>query len=243
MTMSESSLAELTRDQLRLKLNTQEEAVFTTFVSGHSDTIVEALACLPQNTERCGYYLQGIAGSGKTHCLQAVCAEANAAGQVAIYLPLSLRDELEPRALEGLENASLVCIDDIHHLMGHILWEQSLLRLLQQQKHCPFHLVVSSRVPIVDLSVATPGLVDELAWLQDMLLHPLDAVALEQALRIRLQHRGLCVNDEVLVYWVRRVNADTVQAFQVLDVVDEITLGSRRGITISLIREILAALR
>ncbi|HWS77615.1 MAG TPA: DnaA regulatory inactivator Hda, partial [Thermomonas sp.] len=63
-------------------------------------------------------YLQGGNGSGKTHLLLAACAAAEAGGRRARYLSLARVRGHARDALQGVEQADLVALDDLDALAG-----------------------------------------------------------------------------------------------------------------------------
>ena len=78
-------------------------------------------------------YLWGTHGSGKSHVLQG-CCQAVTSTQSAIYLPLALLKEWGPQSLEGLEEQTLICIDDIETITGDKAWEEALFHLYNRIK-------------------------------------------------------------------------------------------------------------
>ena len=70
-------------------------------------------------------FLYGPADTGKSHLLQAAChlAGAGPAPVPALYLPLSELAHHSPQdVLQGVESMGLVCLDDIHTVMGDEAW-------------------------------------------------------------------------------------------------------------------------
>ena len=77
-------------------------------------------------------YLSGSKGSGKSHLLQGICRRASSEGQYAIYLTaLSI---LEPAVLKGLEQADLVCLDDVDEVLALADWQRALFHLINAVK-------------------------------------------------------------------------------------------------------------
>jgi DnaA family protein len=63
-------------------------------------------------------YVQGGNGSGKTHLLLAACAAAEAEGRRANYLSLARVRGHARDALQGIEQAALVALDDLDTIAG-----------------------------------------------------------------------------------------------------------------------------
>jgi len=96
--------------QLALPLQLADHAVFASFLDSGNETLVATLCDIAAGGEGHGCWLWGATATGKTHLLQAVC---DAAGDRAIYVPLSMLADAGPEILEGLASRDLICIDDV----------------------------------------------------------------------------------------------------------------------------------
>lgn len=98
--------------QLALAVQLNDEATLTDFNWENNALLQKELnGILSHHTERF-LYLWGPKGSGKSHILQG-CCQALQTSETAMYLPLHLLQEWGPQTIEGLEEQTLVCIDDI----------------------------------------------------------------------------------------------------------------------------------
>ena len=61
--------------------------------------------------------------------LHAACAELSQRGEAVGYVPLDKRTWFVPEVLEGMEQLSLVCIDNIECVAGDDLWEMAIFNL------------------------------------------------------------------------------------------------------------------
>ena len=68
--------------------------------------------------------------SGKSHLLQACCAEASLQNQPVSYIPLKVLSTYGEDVLESLSHAQLVVIDDIDQVIGNKVWEIALFNLI-----------------------------------------------------------------------------------------------------------------
>ena len=66
-----------------------------------------------------GIYLDGPAGTGKTHLALAACAAAEAGGRRAAYLPLQAAAGRLRDALDALDTAALVALDGVDAIAGN----------------------------------------------------------------------------------------------------------------------------
>ena len=109
--------------QMPLKIGLRDEASFSTFVT-EQESLAVALNALQNSLKKNSgnaFYLYGEEGVGKTHLLQAACRFMTEQDQASVYLPMSDKSlPLIPDVLIGLEQTSLVCLDEFDGLVGHL---------------------------------------------------------------------------------------------------------------------------
>ena len=113
--------------QLTLSIHLRDDATFDNYFSAQNEQVVHNL----NNQNEPYVFLYGMNGTGKSHLLQAACHQAGKAGLPVAYLPLA-EESLMPAMLDGLENMSLIALDDIQEVMGDEDWEQALFNLYNQ---------------------------------------------------------------------------------------------------------------
>lgn len=218
--------------QLALGVRLRAHAVFANFSPGLNG---ELLALL-RGPSREPLWLWGNPGCGKTHLLQAVCAEA---GEAAAYFPLDGSPPLPPEALQGFENCRVLCVDDVDCAAGRLEWERALFRLYNE--------AAELRSRVIFASAAAPR---RLPWRLDdwrsraaacVVYHvrELDESGHAEALRLRAAQRGLQLPPETLDYLMRRMPRDLRSLFDILDELDEASLVAQRRLTIPFIRDAL----
>lgn len=210
--------------------------MFASFCPGANS---EALAAV-QHLARPGaamLYLHGAAGTGKSHLLQAACAEVPGAG----YFPLAALRELGPGVLEGAAALPLVAIDDIDAVAGSGEWEQALFGLYNACL-ASARLLVAAREPSTGLAVRLPDLRSRLAAMPHYALRPLDETGQREALRLRAAMRGIELPDETLTYLQRRFARDMASLHALLDRLDLASLQQQRRLTVPFIRAVLGEL-
>ena len=89
----------MSASQLALPLRLQDYAVFDSFFASGNATLVAHLKGLAESGHEPGAYLWGAKASGKTHLLQAVCAQA---GDESMYVPMRQVRRAGPGILHGL---------------------------------------------------------------------------------------------------------------------------------------------
>jgi DnaA family protein len=225
-------------EQLPLKVRLPETARFATFVAGPG---LEALEWLRRTGERAQRgWLWGKRGVGKTHLLQAACANVGEQGGAAAYIdPATLEG---PALLEGLETLDLVCIDDLERIVGDAQWNAALFRLYTMMQDGRGSLVVASGVAPASLEFALPDLRSRLLAAAVFQLHELGDDDLVAALRLRAAHRGLELSDEAAHYLLLRLPRDMHSLCAVLEHLDEASLAAQRRLTVPFMRQVLESL-
>ena len=113
--------------QLALPLALAPHARFATFFAGANAALLAHLQRLETRSTCEAVWIWGAPGSGRSHLLQAACADR--AQRSAIYLPLAENEGLQPEVLDGLETLELVALDDVDCVAASAQWNRALFRL------------------------------------------------------------------------------------------------------------------
>ncbi len=222
--------------QLALPLQLADHAVFASFLETGNETLVATLLNIADGVDRHGCWLWGAPSTGKTHLLQAVCESA---GDRAAYVPLSMLAAAGPQVLEGLASRELICIDDLHRVVGNSAWETALFNLCNQVFDSDAQLVVSANASPRECPVALADLQSRLAKLPVFQLLALDEAERAVALQLRSRHRGLELPDDTARYLLTRSRRDMASLYEVLDRLDKEALRAKRRLTIPFARTVL----
>ena len=230
--------------QLPLDIQLKQEANFESFWAGENASTVDALFRLTDSMAvaqplETNFYLWGGEGVGKTHLLQALCNQVGAAGIDCIYLPLPELLQYGPEVLQGLENMKLVCLDDVHCLLGNKEWQIAIFHLfnkLRDRQHC---LVVSSDQSALQIPLELADLKSRFSWGLTFKLEGLtesDAIAF---LIGSAYKRGLEMSQEVAEYIVNRARRSASELLETLDRLDLASLSAKRKLTRPFVKEVL----
>ncbi len=210
------------------------------FVAGANAAALDAVTRLAAGDG--GFaHLSGEPASGKTHLLQAACAEAGAAGLTAAYVPLAAAATggWDPGILEGLEGLALVCLDDLDRVAGDCRWEQALLHLYNRCRDAGRGLLVASRHGPQDAAIRLADLRSRLAWGLGYRLAPLDDDGRLAVLAGRARLRGLDLPEAVGRYLLSRYPRDLPTLVALLDRLDAASLAEQRALTVPFVRSLL----
>lgn len=221
-----------TGQQIPLRIGLRDSATFANFHAGPNAAVVHTL----QLGEEPFIYLGGGHGSGRSHLLQAAChAESEQHGQAA-YLPLSECMTMSPQMLEGMEQLSLLAIDDVQLLSGHSGWELALFHLYNRVRDAGKRMIVAGNGAPVSLGITLPDLLSRLGWGPVFQLQPLDDEDKSAALRMRAKQRGMELPTEVADYLLNHASRDMHDLFSLLERLDEGSLAAQRRLTIPFVK-------
>lgn len=185
-------------------------------------------------------YLYGNSGSGRTHLLQAACSQLMLQGKSAIYLPLKDAKQLSPDYIENFETLSLIAIDDIYAIAGHLAWEQALLKLYNtSQETASTILLISSNAQPYQLGFSVEELVTRLTWSPMISLTTLSSEEKLNALQHSAAARGLELSREVALFLLNRLPDNMHALFKGLNQLDRASLQTQRRLTIPFVKQTL----
>lgn len=208
------------------------------FLPGGNGVAAGLVARLAEGRGEPQLYLWGVAGTGKTHLLQAACQRAGERGLPAAYL--SLADVPHPGVLEGLEQLGLVALDDVQTVVGQSVWEEALFDLINRLREHAVPLLLAADQPPSALPVSLPDLVSRMGWGPVLRLEALDDEAKLGLLKARAAERGMDLPDEVGRYLLAHLPRDLPSLLDGLDRLDRASMERQRRITLPLARDVLA---
>jgi DnaA family protein len=226
------------RSQLALPLALAPHARFATFFDGANSALVTHLKRLNARGTGEAVWVWGAAGSGRSHLLQAACADR--VQRRAIYLPLAEHDDLQPEVLDGLESLELVALDDADRVAASTEWNRALFRLFNGLQAEGGALLLAASGPPAATAFELKDLASRVASTVVYQLKSLDDSDRLSALQIHAAARGLELSDAAGQYLLTRVSRDMAGLCRWLETLDAASLATQRKLTIPLIRETLA---
>ena len=215
-------------NQLTLNIRLEDDATFENFIGSAAGKI--------QGTDRI-LYLWGEAGSGKSHLLQALCNKANVKNKDSIYL--QGLGKHAPEILHSLESFPLVCLDDIHEVIGNEYWELELFHLINSVKDGNTRLVVAASTPSARLNILLPDLASRLRAAVAIETDSLDDQEKLGILKTRAGNRGFALNDEVARFILDRSPRDMHHLIELLGKLEVETLRQQKKLTIPFVKKTL----
>lgn len=226
------------QSQLSLEVQLRDDATLENFLAvAAAQPLVSALRRQLEPAGEAMIFLYGPAGCGKSHLLQASC---HLAGNRALYLPLADLGHYAPEdVLQGVEALDLVCLDDVHCVVGNERWELALFNLYNRALQDNCRLLVAADAAPRALAVDLEDLRSRLSWGIVYQLAQADDEHKAEILRFRATRRGLLLSAEVARYIVNRAPRAMQPLLDLLDVLDKASLAQQRALSIPFVKQAL----
>jgi DnaA-homolog protein len=224
--------------QLTLGVQLKERATFASFLTARNQELVAHLRHVAGNAPAGATWLAGPHSAGKSHLLQAVCAELPA-GKRAAYLPLETLLPFGPGTLDGAEALDLACYDDVQAIAGLEAWEERLFSLWQRAQERGSTLLFAARESPAHVDFGLADLKSRLASASVFAVRELNDDEQMEALSLRAQLRGFELPLETARYLQRRFPRDMRNLCEVLDTLDDASFVAQRRLTVPFIREVI----
>ena len=207
--------------QLLLDLTQAPAPTFSNFVPGRSaEALLAARSAVAGTLQVPVLYLWGEPGSGKTHLLRALCAEADG----AMFVP--------GEDYTGQESAAVLAIDNVERLAEPA--QIALFNAFNEGRH---RLIVVSALAAPREVALRRDLATRLALGLTYLLHALTDDEKREALAAHARARGFALSDEVRGYLLTHTRRDMPSLIATLDALDRYSLETGRPVTVPLLRE------
>lgn len=223
--------------QLHLPIRLRDSvSVDNFFPAGNEEVFAAFNGWLNGDTDKSVLFLHGVAGSGRSHLLQAACCFVSEKERPSIYVPAGEPD-ISGEFISQLDPESTVCIDDLDQVVGDEHWEEAVLEVHERLLSSNGRLLLAALQPPRALGLTLPDLATRLAAGGVYRIRPLTERELPRAMQLRARRRGLELPDEVVEYLLRRVPRNSEAIFDLLDRVDEAAFAKKRRLTVPFIRE------
>ncbi len=225
--------------QIPLEFGFRETADFAHFIEGPNTEVCTVSRSIAYGETVHSLYIWGAVATGKSHLLQAVCNLASRNNLHVAYLPLSRFADLSPEMLEGLENLSMVCIDDIDCIAGQDEWEQALFHLYNQLREQQKSLCMTGSRGSRDIAFNLQDLKSRVGWDLGYHLQALSDQDKISLLQKKADTRNFAIPGDVATYLVKHVKRDLPCLLELLDKLDQATLAEKKKLTIPFVKLLL----
>jgi len=237
--------------QLPLPVTLPTDETFDSFVLGGNSEIVAMLKNVSAHDDwrSCSYLqnLQGLQlplitllggeGIGKSHLLFGLCHQLSEQNVSYLYLNLNDHQDWSLAIFDGLENVSVICLDNIHAIAGKGDWEEALFDLFNRVIEQPGALIIcSSHIGPASPLFLLPDLKSRLAWGVIYHIHSLDDEAKKEAVRLRAQQRGLKLSEHALQFLLTHSERDLRSLLALLARLDTRSLQEKRRLSVAMVK-------
>ena len=224
--------------QLPLALRWPRRQRFEHFHAGANAAALAAVQALASQADAPWVYLQGPAGSGRSHLLMAACQAASAAGRRVQYLPLVAMGD-RAATLRGVAGSELLALDDLQAIAGDREAEHALFDLYNAARADGAALLFAADATPARLGLDLPDLRSRLGACTQFALKPLDDAERRHVLKAQAAARGIELDTAVLDWLFAHHARDLGTLLDLLDQLDQASLAAKRRITVPFLRALL----
>ncbi len=222
--------------QISLDIGLKDNSSFASFYKKGNEQLIADIEGFIADEQLKILYVWGGAGSGKTHLLHAIQNQESEKGSVVYYLPLSNVKNYPVAALDGLESAKLICLDELEYVAGVSQWEEAIFHLLNRTWANGNRIVIAANGNVHDIGIKLPDLQSRLQWGLNCKVNSLDDNGKQGCLKYRAMLRGFDLSDEVCSFLIKRLPRDMGKMFQFLELIDKQSLVEKRKVTIPFVK-------
>lgn len=228
-------------NQLSLNLEPKNEVSFASFCWGkHSPWRDNFLNLGTSQQKEHFFYVFGEPGSGKSHLLQACCNHIPSS-QTAVYLSLKNYHEYGPLLLDGIENQTLIAIDDIDFICKDSSWEEGLFHLINRvRQHPDKTIILAGRLAPNLMNFNLQDLKSRLHLGLVIKLIPPSDEQKKQIIKFFAQQRGIVLENNTLDYLMQHYDRSIHALMELVRTLDKASLAAKRKITIPFIKAALS---
>lgn len=186
-------------------------------------------------------FVHGTAGSGKTHLLLACHQFTEIQGTQCQYIDMQELQTMPPQIVQGIGLTDVICIDNIDAIASSNAWQMQIFDVINQfLENTGKCLLVSAKNSVQSCDFLLPDLSSRLMWGTTFHLHELDESEKVVALYNHFRERGISVQQEVILFLMKRSQRDMHQLTELVEQLDSLSLQSKRDLTIPFIKQVLS---
>jgi len=226
--------------QLPLALRYPRDQRLETFI-GAPDGALAQLRAIAVGASQDWVYLEGAAGTGKTHQALAMCSSAQQAGRLPTYVPLAAVAGRVAAALDGLEQRDLITLDGLDAVVGSREDEVAVFDFHNRARQAGATVVYTAQHAPGELGLLLPDLRSRLSQCVRVVLQPLDEEGRAAVLRERALQHGLSMDEAAIEWLLTHTGRELGGLITLLDWLDRESLAAKRRITVPFLRQVLEA--
>ena len=219
------------KQQLLLDIRPEQIPGLDNFVVGDNAELLAHLGSLTDSNTFDQIYLWGPPGSGRSHLLRGVLAQAQAKQRPVAWVDAAVLDD----ALSAVPG-SLIIVDDVEALSAAA--QITLFRTFNAARLAGLALLLAGAEPPLRLALRE-NLRTRIGATLVYEVKPLSERDKAAALSQHARERGMNVDQALIDYLLRHGRRDLPSLLAVLDLLDLASLQQKRPLTLPLLREVL----
>lgn len=223
--------------QLPLPVRLRASSVFSSFFAGPNVEIVQRLQSHHFSASPV-VFLYGAHATGKTHLLQAMCAQDGAEHRVT-YVAVTDLLAYGAELLSGSARNTIFCIDDADALLIDAEWNRTLFALHHELEEHQGKLIMAAAQPPAAYAFPLADLASRVMAGMVLRLQSLNDEQQLQAMRLHALQRGLELPEDTSNYLLRRLPRDMTTLCEFLDELDIASLAAQRKLTVPFVKQVL----
>ncbi|MBD3767191.1 MAG: hypothetical protein IE928_04460 [Gammaproteobacteria bacterium] len=228
--MAEQQSAPIQLVQGVLTLSAPLWPTLDSFIVGENAKTLQQLTAWLQAASPTVSYLTGEASSGKTHLAQAILSQHSQQGLPCAFISAKDSAGLRPERLQGMEQLSLICIDDADRLLVKPAWRTAIEQLVSLMRDSGGMILLVQR---------TAAAYDQLLGLNFSLVALSNDAEKRQLLLERAQQRSIQLSKEVTNWLMKLYAEDIGQLMHVLAYLDHGSMTLKHPITLPFAKKLL----
>lgn len=224
--------------QLPLNISLQAQACLENFQRADKGVLHQALRQWLDNAGPALILLRGVAGTGKTHLLNACAAKLRQRQLSYAWFDLETLVHY-PADLLLQQSAPWLLLDNVQAIAALPDWQTTLYELINRAQAGQLRLLLSLDGALSDMLLA--DLQSRLAWGLVFQLQALSEAEIRQVVQQRASSLGLELPDNSLDYLWLRYSRDLCRLLDLLQQLDRYALQRQRMLTRPLLRDFLAS--
>ena len=225
-------------EQIPLDFEFTTNQTFNNFFS-HQEIITHIQQCINGPGEQ-QIFLWGLPGLGKTHLLQACCHQAQTLNLSSFYFDLLKASTIDPSMmLDGLDECTVVCFDNLEAIAGQVQWEQAFFNFFNRHRERGHKLLLSAHSLPNDLGIQLPDLKTRLNWGLTLKLQPLSDEDTITALTLKARQMGFEITPKIGRFLLTHYHRDAAALWALLEKLDKASLAAKRKLTLPFLKQIL----
>ncbi len=181
--------------------------------------------------------LLGRSATGKSHLLFSTCHHLARHSVSHLYLNMNDYHAWSHDIFDGLENLSLIALDNIHAIAGDNAWEEALFDLFNRIIETQHTLILcTSQLGPSNPAFTLPDLRSRLAWGVIYHVNELDESGREEAVKLRAEERGLTLSNQALHFLLNHSERDLKSLMALLGRLDTRSLQEQKRLSVAMVK-------